>query len=57
MPPLGQVINRLLAVGLIARVSTGGSDEGPRFIPSRSPDQLSDEYIHETLETGLMEVI
>jgi membrane protein len=57
MPALGQVINRLLAVGLIARVSAGGAGEGPRFIPSRSPGQLNDEFIYEALETGLMEVI
>ncbi len=57
MPSLGQVINRLLAVGLIARVSAGGASEGPRFIPARSPEQLNDELIYEALETGLMEVI
>ncbi|UQZ88517.1 hypothetical protein C4J81_04575 [Deltaproteobacteria bacterium Smac51] len=57
MPSLGEVINRLLAVNLISRISATSSDEGPRFIPSRSPDQLTDEYIYEALETGLIEII
>lgn len=57
MPSLGEAINRLLCSGLLARVSDGGGDEGPRFIPARDPAQLTGEAIRDSLETGLMEII
>ncbi len=52
MPALGAVINRLLAVDLVVRISGPTVDEGPSFLPARSPGQLTDEYVREALEAG-----
>lgn len=57
MPSLGSVINRLLHVGLLVRISGPASGEGPSFLPARCPDLLTDDYIKKTLENSLIEII
>ncbi len=57
LPALGSVINRLLVADLLVRISGPSAEEGPSFLPARSPDQLNDEYIREALETGLLEIL
>jgi hypothetical protein len=55
MPVLGSVVNRLLHVGLILRVSGPGSEPGPAFLPAGRP--LTVDYTREALETGLMIIL
>ncbi|MDR1043974.1 MAG: YihY/virulence factor BrkB family protein [Candidatus Adiutrix sp.] len=58
MPALGGVISRLLAVNLLVRISgPTADDEGPSFLPARCPEQLTEAYIQEALESGTLEVI
>jgi|GEM_PF-2015718 len=56
LPVLGAVVNRLLAVDLIVRISGPTMENGPTFLPARSPEQLTDEYIAEALESGTLEI-
>ena len=53
---LGAVINRLLAVDLVVRISGPTTVGGPSFLPARSPDLLTSQYITEALENGTMAV-
>jgi len=55
MPILGSIVNRLLHVGLILRVSAPGPDPGPAFLPAGQP--LNGDYIREALETGHMTIL
>lgn len=52
LPALGAVINRLLAVDLVVRISGPTDGEGPSFLPARSPELLTDQYVREALERG-----
>lgn len=52
LPALGAVINRLLAVDLVVRISGPTVDDGPSFLPARSPELLTDQYITEALARG-----
>lgn len=53
---LGAVINRLLAVDLVVRISGPTAEDGPSFLPARSPDLLTAQYVTEALESGTMAV-
>ncbi|MDL2260122.1 YihY/virulence factor BrkB family protein [Deltaproteobacteria bacterium OttesenSCG-928-K17] len=55
LPHLGAVINRLLSVGVIVRIS-GPSGGGPNFLPARSPEALNDDYIKNVLEQSAMTI-
>jgi hypothetical protein len=55
MPVLGSVVNRLLHVGLIFRVSGPGPEPGPAFLPAGRT--FNGDYAREGLETGLMTVL
>ena len=55
MPVLGGVINRLMSVGMLMRVS--GSGSGPAFLPAKDPSQINDKSLVEALEKGLLEVL
>jgi membrane protein len=57
MPALGSIVNRLLLVGLILRVSGPGLDPGPAFLPAVTPEQLSGAQAREALETGLIKIL
>lgn len=52
LPALGAVINRLLAVDLLVRISGPSGGDGPTFLPARSPELLTEQYITEALERG-----
>jgi membrane protein len=56
LPALGAVINRLLAVDLVVRISGPTADDGPSFLPARSPELMTDQYIVESLEKGSIAV-
>jgi membrane protein len=55
MPILGSVLNRLLHVGLILRVSGPGQEPGPAFIPAGR--RLTGDQVREVLETDLMTIL
>jgi len=57
LPRVGSVVNRLLSVDLIVRISGPSIDDGPSFLPARSPDQLTEAYVREALETGTIEIL
>lgn len=57
LPVLGSVVNRLLVVHLLVRISGPTLEDGPCFLPARGPEQITDEILVEALETGLMEII
>ena len=57
LPRLGSVVNRLLVVHLLVRISGPTVDDGPSFLPARCPEQITDEFLVEALETGMMEII
>jgi membrane protein len=58
MPILGSVINRLLHVGLLLRLSGTDSEEGPSFLPALSSDRpMAGDYAREVLETGFMNIL
>jgi hypothetical protein len=57
MPALGSALNRLLVTDLLVRVSGPKTGEGPCFLPARSSGQLTDDYLREALETGLLEIL
>lgn len=56
LPALGAVINRLLAVDLVVRISGPTAEDGPTFLPARSPELMTDQYIIEALEKGFITV-
>lgn len=56
LPTLGGVINRLLDVRLVVRISGPGRGDGPAFLPAVSPDKLTGDFIAETLENGTLEI-
>lgn len=55
LPTLGKIISRLLAVDLLVRIS-GPSGVGPTFLPARSPELLTDDFITQALETGSLDI-
>jgi membrane protein len=55
MPLLGSVVNRLLHVGLLLRVSDPGSEYGPSFIPSFR--LLTGDSVRKLLEADLMTIL
>ncbi len=57
LPRLGSVITRLLFVDLIVRVSNPHGGRGPAFLPARSPQQLTPEYVCRALDSGVIEII
>lgn len=57
LPALGSVVNRLLSVNMLVRISGPAIDNGPSFLPARCPEQMNDQYLVEALETGLMEIM
>jgi len=57
LPSVGSVVNRLLAVDIIVRISGPTIDDGPSFLPARSPEQLTEEYLRDALETGTIEIL
>ena len=57
MPLLGSVVNRLLFLGLIMRVSGPGLDRGPAFLPAAAPEYLSAGRLREVLETGFLKIL
>jgi len=58
MPVLGSIVNRLLHVGLLLRVSGPGPEPGPAFLPALPSDRpLAGDYTKEVLETDLMTVL
>ena len=58
MPVLGAVINRLLHVGLLLRVSGSDPEPGPAFLPALPPDRpMAGDYAREVLETGFMNIL
>jgi len=56
MPVLGSVVNRLLHVGLLLRVSSPGPEPGPAFMPAAGRP-LAADYTREVLETDLMNIL
>lgn len=57
MSRLGSVITRLMAAGLIVRMSGPGLEDGPSFLPARCPEQLTDEFVTQALANGHMEIM
>lgn len=56
LPILGGIINRLLDVDLLVRISGPSGGKGPSFLPARSPELLTDEFIVNTLEGGTLDI-
>ena len=57
LPVLGSVVNRLLVVHLLVRISGPTMEDGPSFLPARCPEQITDEFLVQSLEAGLIEII
>jgi membrane protein len=51
VPYTGRAVNCLMRCGLLTRVASPDSDEGPEFLPSADPDSLTPEVVVAKLET------
>jgi membrane protein len=51
LPHIGRTINALQAAGLMSRVASSESEEGPAFLPAASPACLTEEKVTSALES------
>ncbi|MDR2349770.1 MAG: YihY family inner membrane protein, partial [Deltaproteobacteria bacterium] len=51
IPHMGKAVNCLQKCGLLTRVASPDSDNGPEFLPSMAPENLTERFIVEKLES------